>query len=427
MDGYCHYIKLKILKKYIISTMDLLYNLTIYFYSLLIKFYSLFNPKARQWIEGRKSQQLPNLIDTKVIWMHCSSLGEFEQGKPVFEGLKKKLNNYTFVLTFFSPSGYERLKNNNQIADHILYLPIDTPDSSNNFLNKINPAFCIFVKYDFWLNYLKQINNQNKNLIYISVLFSKKHSIFNLFNRPVLNELRKAKKIFTQNLETTEILTEKGFANVETVGDTRIDRVLEIASMHYSDEKIENFISDNKQILICGSVWENDIEIISGIKDFLCKSYKLIIAPHEISEKKLNTLLSEFKKFNVQLYSDYHQTESEVLIIDKIGILSRLYRYGDLAYIGGGFGKGIHNTLEPGAYNLPVIFGPKFSRFIEADTLVRNNAYFSVNNSEELMKIMIFIDENKNKIEIKNKIKSYFEHNRNASVKIIDYIYEFCS
>lgn len=425
MDGYCHYIKLKILKKYFISTMDLLYNLTIHFYSFLIKFYSLFNPKARQWIEGRKSQQLPNLKDTKVIWMHCSSLGEFEQGKPVFEGLKKKLNNYTFVLTFFSPSGYERLKNNNQIADHILYLPIDTPENSSNFLNKINPDFCIFVKYDFWLNYLKQINNQNKNLIYISVLFSKKHSIFNLFNRPVLNELRKAKKIFTQNVETTEILTEKGFVNVETVGDTRIDRVLEIASMHYSDEKIENFISDNKQILICGSVWENDIEIISGIQDFLCKSYKLIIAPHEISEKKLNTLLSEFKKFNVQLYSDYHQTESEVLIIDKIGILSRLYRYGDLAYIGGGFGKGIHNTLEPGAYNLPVIFGPKFSRFIEADTLVRNNAYFSVKNSEDLMRALNYIDNNK--IEIKNKIKSYFEHNRNASVKIIDYIYEFCS
>lgn len=406
--------------------MNLIYNLSIYFYSLLIKFYSLFDSKARQWIEGRKFQQLPDLKDKNVIWMHCSSLGEFEQGKPVFEGLKQKLNNYTFVLTFFSPSGYERLKNNNQIADHILYLPIDTPETSNNFFNKINPHICIFVKYDFWLNYLKLINKHNKNLIFISVLFSKNHSIFNFFNRPVLKELKKAKKIFTQNLETTEILERKGFTNVETVGDTRIDRVLEIASTHYSNEKIENFITDKKQILICGSVWEKDIEIISGIKDFVCKSYKLIIAPHEISEKILNTLLSEFKNFNVQLYSDYHQTESKVLIIDKIGLLSRLYRFGDIAYIGGGFGKGIHNTLEPGAYNLPVIFGPKYNKFIEADTLVRKNAYFSVKNSEELMNTLLFLADNQNKFEIQNKIKSYFEHNKNASVKIIDYIYKFC-
>jgi 3-deoxy-D-manno-octulosonic-acid transferase len=359
--------------------------------------------------------------------MHCSSLGEFEQGKPVFEGLKKKLKNYTFVLTFFSPSGYERLKNNHQIADYILYLPLDKTGNSNNFLKKINPDICIFVKYDFWLNYLRQINNTNKKLIYISVLFSKNHSIFNFFNKAVLNELKKAKKIFTQNIETNEILTGKGFSNVETVGDTRIDRVLEIASIHYSDEKIENFISDNKQIFICGSVWEKDIEIISGIKDFLCKSYKLIIAPHEISKKILNTLLSEFKNFNVQLYSDYQHNVSGVLIIDQIGILSRLYRYGDVAYIGGGFGKGIHNTLEPGAYNLPVIFGPRYSRFIEADTLVKNNAYFSVRNSEELKNTLTFIADNEKKIEIENKIKSYFEHNRNASVKIIDYIYHFCS
>jgi 3-deoxy-D-manno-octulosonic-acid transferase len=407
--------------------MNLIYNLSIYFYSILIKFYSLFNPKARQWVEGRKIQQLPNLKDNKVIWMHCSSLGEFEQGKPVFEGLKKKLKNYTFVLTFFSPSGYKRLKNNHQTADYILYLPLDISGASKIFLNKINPYICIFVKYDFWLNYIKHINNRNIKLIYISVLFSKKHSIFNIFNRPVLNELKKAKIIFTQNIETFELLTEVGFSNVETVGDTRIDRVLEIASIEYSDEKIENFKSGNKKILICGSVWEKDIEIISEIKDSLCKSLKLIIAPHEISEKILNTLLSEFKKFNVQLYSDYNQTESGVLIIDRIGILSRIYRFGDIAYIGGGFGKGIHNTLEPGAYNLPVIFGPKYSRFIEADTLVRKNAYFSVKNSEELMNTLTFIDDYKNKIEIKNKIKSYFEHNRNASVKIIDYIYEFCS
>jgi 3-deoxy-D-manno-octulosonic-acid transferase len=356
--------------------------------------------------------------------MHCSSLGEFEQGRPVFEELKKKLENYIFVLSFYSPSGYERLKNNTKIADYILYLPIDLPGPVNDFLDKINPEICIFVKYDFWFNFIKEINKRRIKLIFISVLLNKDHSLFSFFNKYLLNEMVKTTRIFSQDEMTLNFLKQKGFKNVEIAGDTRIDRVMEISSGEFRDAIIEKFISDAKKVLVCGSTWEKDIEVLSGIQNILTENYKLIIAPHEISNKQTDLIKTKFSLYKITYYSkpDNETRNSHILIIDKIGILSRIYRYASLAYIGGGFGNGIHNTLEPASYSIPVIFGPKYSKFIEASVLVKKKAFFSINNISKLREVLSGLDNQINYTNAQNEINSFFEHNKDASVKIVKYI-----
>lgn len=404
--------------------MKIVYKLSILVYFLLIKFFSYFNLKAKSWINGRKEQIIPELKNKKVIWMHCSSLGEFEQGRPVFEELKKKLGNYIFVLSFFSPSGFERLKNNTEIADYILYLPIDLPGNVNDFLDRINPEICIFVKYDFWFNFIKEINKRGIKLIFISVLLHKNHSLFSFFNKTLLSELAKTTRIFSQDEVTLNLLQQKGFKNVEVAGDTRIDRVLEISSREFKDAIIEKFISAPKKVLVCGSTWEKDIEVISELQNILSENYKLIIAPHEISNKQTDLIKTKFSLSKITFYSkpDNELGNSHILIIDKIGILSRIYRYANLAYIGGGFGNGIHNTLEPASYSLPVIFGPKYSKFIEASVLVKQKAFFSINNTSALKEVLSRLDDQINYTIAQNEIISFFEHNKDASVKIVKYI-----
>lgn len=393
--------------------MHLLYNFSIFLYHILLIVASPFNAKAGRWVSGRKNQKLPNLVDQKVIWMHCSSLGEFEQGKPVFDNLRLRLKDYTFVLSFFSPSGYERLKTKNDIADHIVYLPIDMPGKVQDFLNHINPEISIFVKYDFWFNYIREIKRRGIKLIFVSVLLSKNHQLFTWFNSFILKELKNINRIFTQNDNTYQNLSHKGFVNVDIAGDTRIDRVLEIASTGFQDDIIEQFCKiDEKDIMICGSTWENDINVISKIRDFILKKYKLIIAPHEIEKKQLDLIFSKFNGYKIALYSqsgnsDITIKDYDLFIIDKIGILSRIYRYAKIAYIGGGFGKGIHNTLEPGAYNIPVLLGPKYTKFIEAVTLVQKKGFFSINNDNELKNKISMLGEKKHYQQAQHEIKTF--------------------
>lgn len=404
--------------------MRLIYNVLIRLYSLLIKFFSLFDRKAKLWVNGRKTQTLPDLKNKKVIWMHCSSLGEFEQGRPVFEKLRAKKSNYVFVLSFFSPSGYERLKNSN-IADYILYLPIDLPLKAKKYIDAINPEISIFVKYDFWYNYLHILNERKLKVIYISVLLDDNHGLFSFYNRFILNELKKVDKIFTQNDETLNVLKMYSFANVEKAGDTRIDRVLEIANMPFVDNKIERFSINDKKVFICGSTWEKDIDVLSESQDFIFKNFKLIIAPHEISSKQLGYIDDKFKGRIVKHYtklSDFDSSNIDVLIIDKIGILSRIYRYADIAYIGGGFGKGIHSTLEPASYIIPVIFGPHYKKFQEAVELVNQNSFFTIANASDLIEIILSLNLEDNYFKAQKGIKEFLENNRNASSQIINYI-----
>lgn len=408
--------------------MKIVYNLSVLIYFLLISFFSFFNLKAKSWVKGRKEQIIPDLKDKKVIWMHCSSLGEFEQGRPVFEELKQKMENYIFVLSFFSPSGFERLKKNTEIADHILYLPIDLPVPVSRFLDKINPEICLFVKYDFWFNFIKEINKRKIKLIYISVVLNKSHSIFSFYNNFLLRELTQAQRIFTQDDKTVTQLKQKGFKNTEIAGDTRIDRVLKISATGFKDDVIEKFIGFGKKVMVCGSTWEKDIELLSGSQNTLLKNYKLIIAPHEISGKQIDFIKTKFGLAVISFYSkpDIDLNKSDILIIDRIGILSRIYRYSSLAYVGGGFGNGIHNTLEPASYSIPVIFGPKYSKFLEASILVGKKAFFSISNSSDLKETILYLEQQTNYSRAQNEIIMFFEHNKDASVKIVNYIEKLC-
>jgi len=403
--------------------MRLVYNLLILLYFYLIKFFSLFNRKAKEWVKGRENQVLPNLEGKRVIWMHSSSLGEYEQGNPVFEKLKTDNPNYVFVLSFFSPSGYEKLKNKNNVADYILYLPIDLPLKANDFISKINPEICIFVKYDFWYNYLNILNKKKISIIFISVLLSENHRLFKTYNKIILNQLKLINQIFTQNLNTKKILENIGFNNVEKVGDTRIDRVIDLSKSNFKDKIIGDFIKGEKKVLICGSTWEKDIDVLSKSKNILLEDYKLIIAPHENSIKQIKYIQDKFSDYNAELYSKItSRTKVDILIIDIIGILSQIYRYSDLVYIGGGFGKSIHNTLEPASYHLPVIFGPNYKKFQEAVELVNCKSFFSIENDLELKEIVLSLSNDKKYKQAQIGIKDYLENNQNASKRIVEYI-----
>ncbi len=401
--------------------MSLLYTFLIYIYGITIKIVAVFNDKARMWVNGRKEQSIPDLKNKKVIWMHCSSLGEFEQGRPVFEKLKHQMPDYIFVLSFFSPSGFNSMKNY-KYADYILYLPLDLPTKAKKFIDKINPEISIFVKYDFWYNYLKYLNDKKRKVVFISVLLEENHRLFKSINKIILNQLRKVDKIFTQDDSTVSILKNHDLNNVEKAGDTRIDRVVEITHQSFSDKIIERFISNKKEVFICGSTWEKDIDILSANKELLVKKYNLIIAPHEISEKQINHIIQKFSGYKINKYSENNTGKYNILIIDKIGILSRIYRYADIAYIGGGFGKSIHNTLEPGAYMIPVIFGPNYKRFTEANYLVSNNSFFSINDANQFEEIIISLSNKDFYKEVQNRIGGYFEKNKNASSQIVRYI-----
>lgn len=402
--------------------MYLFYNVLLRIFSILINIAGIFNDKAEQWTTGRKTQIVPNLNDKKVIWMHCSSLGEFEQGRPVFEKLRDHYVNHTFVLTFFSPSGLNKMKNHDK-ADYVLYLPLDLPKKAQQFITKINPELSVFVKYDFWYNYLNILNKENRKTVYISVILSESHYLFKFFGKFMLRQLEEIKMIFTQDRQTYKLLKSKGFKNIETAGDTRIDRVIEIANTKYNNEIVERFCGD-KKIFICGSTWQKDINLLSEVDESFWRDYKMIIAPHEPSENQINHIQKKFYGKNIVKYSDKQSdfASAEILIIDTIGILSRLYRYARLAYIGGGFSDSIHSTLEPSAYHIPVMFGPRYKGFYEAETLVNEKAFFVVRNKIELNEKLLFLDNDKEYKNVASKIVAFYDSNKDASQKIINFI-----
>ncbi len=404
--------------------MRLLYNLTIFLYLSAIKVYSLFNAKAASWLQGRQQQTIPDLKDKKVIWMHCSSLGEFEQGRPVFERLKKNNTTHSFVLTFFSPSGYEKVTGSG-IADYVLYLPIDLPFKVSSFIDKINPELAVFVKYDFWYNYLHFLNKKNIDTIFISVLLNENHRLLKTYNKFLINELKNIKYIFTQNKETVYLLEKMGFSNAVKAGDTRIERVLEIAKSDFSDKKIESFVDTKRKVLIAGSTWKKDIELLASQQDLIFEKYKMIIAPHTPTQKQIDIINSAFKGRAISYYSKVNNenlSRYDILVIDVVGILSKIYRYGNLAYIGGGFGAGIHNTLEPAAYHLPVIIGPKYKRFFEAVQLVKRKSFFNMENSKELKQILLSLESERVYNKATEGINIFLNENKGAVKTIINYL-----
>ena len=363
--------------------MKLLYNLGILFFSALAYLISPFNGKAKLWINGRR-RWYKNLSERivkgdKYIWIHCASLGEFEQGRPVIEALKKEKPDFKIVLTFFSPSGYE-IRKNYQQADIIIYLPADTPGNAKRFIELINPVYVIFVKYEFWNNYISELYRKSILLYLVSGIFRDGQHFFKWYGAFFRKILNKFTGIFVQDNHSVELLKSIGIDNVIEAGDTRFDRVIQIAGSARDIPQIKEFRNDEK-LFLAGSSWKPDEEIIAEYINRNPNKMKWVFAPHEIDKSNIDRLESLFKVKTVR-FSQFSTSSADarVLIIDNIGMLSSAYRYAYVAAIGGGFGKGIHNILEPACWGIPVMFGPKHEKFREAVDLIKENGAKTYNS-----------------------------------------------
>ena len=403
----------------------IVYDIVIGFYGLGICLTSLFNKKAKQWVTGRKGQWEKISTDLakqeNTVWFHCSSLGEFEQGRPVIEKYKKKNPRAFIVLTFFSPSGYE-IRKNYENADLILYLPLDRRRNVTKFLDLIKPKFAVFVKYEFWYNYLHQLWLRNIPLFLISANFREDQWFLKSYGRPFRKMLGYFSHIFVQNEQSLKILTRYGVENATIAGDTRVDRVY-----HISKEVKENWIAEKfkngKKLIVAGSTWKQDEEILIKYINESGDNLKWIIAPHEIKEENIVRIRKSIIRPSVKYstFKEKQDSNAEVLIIDNIGMLSSLYRYGNIAYIGGGFGKGIHNILEPATFGMPVVFGPNYKKFREACELKKQGGAMAVNSFSDLEKTfneLIYMDEVRQKAG--NISKQYIKKNMGSAQLIVD-------
>ena len=449
--------------------MIFLYNIGIFLYKIGIYITSLFNTKARQWAEGRRNifTKIEQAITTYpspithdlspithhpspiTIWMHVASLGEFEQGRPLIEALKKKttpiqgipVGQYKIILTFFSPSGYE-VRKDYPLADHVFYLPMDSKKNAMRFLDLIQPDLVIFVKYEFWFHYLNELKKRKIHAILISGIFNKKQFfVLNFYALILKKMLRCFTHIFVQNTPSVYELKKQGLEQVTYAGDTRIDRVMSIAAEAKSFPLIEQFVGSSPT-LVCGSTWQPDEEIITQLlQNQFFTHYKFIFAPHDVSAKNIERLekmlpesslryskrlflLNTEGEYENQTVHNFKENISDcrILIIDNIGMLSSIYRYGKVAYIGGGFGKGIHNTLEPIAFGLPVIFGKKYKKFEEANQLIATGGAFSITNYAGFENKMLFLNDKKNYLDASKVALKYIEENQGATDKIVQFI-----
>ncbi len=364
--------------------MKILYNTGIRLYSLLIPAAALFSRKAGLWIRGRKGFfSKYEGFDTRgrsVIWVHCASLGEFEQGRPVIEEIRKRDPSVFILLTFFSPSGYE-VRSDYPGADLVCYLPADTPGNARRFVRTFSPSIAVFVKYEFWYNYISELSKKGIPLYLISANFRPGQIFFRWYGRWFAGMLRMFTHIFVQGEESALLLSSAGIDEVTVAGDTRFDRVVSIARSASRADAAAEF-SGGALTVVAGSTWQPDHSLWARYMNGTPDSLKLIIAPHEIDIEEIDRLEEQFRlpvaRFSRPDESDLRS--ARILIIDNIGMLSSLYAYGSLAYIGGGFGRNIHNILEACVYSIPVIFGPRYRNFREAVDLVRLGGAFPVSD-----------------------------------------------
>jgi 3-deoxy-D-manno-octulosonic-acid transferase len=365
--------------------MLLLYNFGVRFYYFIALIASGFNAKAQSWIKGRREQKVAALKSS--IWFHFASLGEFEQGRPVLEAVKAQYPGHPVVITFFSPSGYE-IRKNTPLANAVYYLPLDTPANALEFINTINPVAAIFTKYEYWYHYFDQLHQQQIPLYVISAIFRPGQVFFKWYGTLHRQMLSKITQLFVQDEDSKQLLSTVGITNVLVSGDTRFDRVYANALQPKELPVIKEF-KNTHPIFIAGSTWPADEELLVGLVAQY-PDWKFIFAPHEIPQDKVNKLMGLLPADKTVRFSNIATLKTplqnyQVLVVDNIGMLSSLYQYGQIAYIGGGFGVGIHNTLEAAAFGLPVIFGPNYSRFKEARDLVALQGGFSIKDSNELL------------------------------------------
>jgi len=353
--------------------MILFYNLGILIFSALAHIIAPFNSRASLWVNGRKkwAEKIAEKIKPgdRVIWMHCASLGEFEQGRPVIEAIKRDMPVFKIVLTFFSPSGYEVRKNYDKV-DYISYLPSDTPGNAIKFISMIKPEIVIFVKYEFWNNYISVLYKNKIPLFLISGIFRPGQHFFKWYGSFFRSMLMKFERIFVQDQLSFDLLTGIGIEKISLAGDTRFDRVIQIAGTAGSIPQLEQFRGSEK-LFLAGSCWRQDEEIIAEYINKYPDRMKWVFAPHEIDGSNIERL-EKLLKVKYIRFSEFNEdfADARVLIIDNIGMLSSAYRYAYIAAIGGGFGKGIHNILEPACWGIPVIFGPRYKKFREAVDLI---------------------------------------------------------
>lgn len=412
--------------------MKILYNIFIFLYPKVAWVISGGNQKASLWIAGRKNifsslKKAFALNEQKVIWVHCSSLGEFEQGRPLIEQLKQDFPSYKILLTFFSPSGYE-VRKKYELADWIYYLPMDSFFNAKRFFNIVNPSLIFFVKYEYWFYYLNEAKKRNIPLLLVSGIFREDQPFFQWYGGFYKKMLHCFSHLFVQTKSSAELLAQIGFTqNVTVCGDTRFDRVITIAQQFEPIEIIEKFTA-NSSVIVAGSTWTEDDEELNHYAN-AHPEIKFIIAPHDIDEDRIEECLELYK--NAILFSQLKTYNLEpitqnVLIIDNVGMLSKLYRYSTISFIGGGFGDdGVHNVLEAAVYYKPVVFGPEYEKYIEAIELIDNNGAVSIENALELESIFNdLLNDDDKYISTATNAGNYVHSKAGATKKIMGFIQE---
>ena len=394
--------------------MRLIYNISIWLYVVTIRIASLYNLKAKKWVKGRENifSELEAVVRNQknIVWFHCASLGEFEQGKPIIEAYKLNHPTHQILLTFFSASGFE-IKKNTALANWVFYLPADTTSNAKKFINLVNPIKVVFIKYEFWFNYMSQLKEQNIPFYSVSTIFREGQVFFKY--KWFAKQLKNVTHFFVQDEKSAELLNSIGFSNFTISGDTRFDSVVANTKNPTKIALVELF-SKNKKTIICGSTWAKDeMILIQYIKNHPENNY--VIAPHE-----LDNISNLQKQSNGLLYSNANEKNiftTNVLIIDSIGLLATIYQYGNLAYIGGGFGSGIHNILEAASFGLAVIFGPNYQKFNEAISLINKKGAISISNYEELSSAIDIFNTFDQSIAL-----NYIKENSGATNKILGLI-----
>lgn len=406
-----------------------LYNITLYIAGIILKILAFFNNKIKLGVDGRsktfKILEVHLSKHDQTFWFHCASLGEYEQGLPIFKQLRAENPHHKIVLTFFSPSGYE-IRKNTEIADVVVYLPMDTKSNAKRFVKLVHPELTIFVKYEIWPNYLNELKKQGLRAILISAVFRKEQSYFKFYGGMMRDALRTFEHIFVQDESSKRLLSSNHFDNVTVAGDTRYDRVSDQLLQDNALLFIEDFV-DGKLCIVVGSSWpEDEAMFIAYINSFPSDSVKFIIAPHNIKSNQMAHFANQLNKKSV-LFSEKDDkilSEFEVFIVDTIGLLSKIYSYADIAYVGGAMGNtGLHNILEPAVFGVPIIIGKNYKKFPEAFQMIANGGVLSIKNKEELQaSLNRLLKNSEERIALGDLNSNFIASNKGAVFQIMSYI-----
>ncbi len=401
--------------------MRFIYTLCIRAYGLIIWLSQPFSHKARQWIRGRKNQSLEKLATLdKPIWIHCPSLGEFEQGRPLVEAINRSHPGIPIVISFFSPSGYE-VRKDYPLADAVIYLPLDLPRKAAHFVDVLRPRLAIFVKYDFWLHTLNALQRSGVPYFFISLILRDNHFLFYSGLQPIREAVFSANQLFCQDERTRRLLENQGVQHAIVAGDTRVDRVLELVTEKRTYSWLQE-ASNHYRVFVFGSIWSSDLQVLlPWLKEHLDDNYFFVLAPHDVSEKTLQGLENALP--GMMRTSSFHGApKGKLAIVDTIGDLAYLYQYAYLAYVGGGFGRGIHSILEPAAHGIPILFGPNHQKFAEASHLIDLGAAMAVHNTADFAQKLRYFSDPQNHQQAEIALKKFFAAHRGATSKILHYL-----